>query len=693
MIMIDHSTYILFICHVRFAIDFSTQSIMRNYLSRRLFLGQLAALPVAATHLSALSLLGGEDLGKQRAAAVGWTPTSFVVNGQPRFVAAGSMDYFRCPAEYWRDRLLQAKRAGINTLMTYVAWNMHEQEEGKFNFTGGSDLKHYLELCADLQMMAIVRVGPFICDEWEAAGYPAWLIGKHGSQFRIKSPVTDPYIRRWFEQLCRQIAPMQASRGGPVILVQAENEYYYAGRPGGLEYLAFLRQTLQDFGINVPITGCGDGDEVQLPGELETINGYTAGTKGHFRSKHPDWPLLISEHYTDWMDCWGWAPTGFPNRTALEQQSIEALAQQVMLSYFCFHGGTNFGYFASSTWKTDHSWVTTRYWAHAPVLEGGGLSDRYFAVKSASLPIANFEDFFCAAKSIGSPLSIEGPVRTLALQSEQGTMIFVLPAYPVTGDKLLQVDGDRVIASVLAWRPTPDLEVEPGTIQLPSGRKVPLAAGSQRALIVPHQFRVDQKNAIDYTNATLAGIGGNADRRVLVVWGETGNSGVLSVNGAETEFVFPGDIPLNIAVGGTTVLAVSSEMADRTWFADERIIIGPSYVGEHRQGKHECWLDETTTFVLTVAADGAIEMKKAAPKPLPAKVLPLSWSRHDLSEPSSKEQSGWKALDKPLNVEQLDAYYGYSWYRASAHSSVEQDTGLLFTEAADRVHVWGKWEI
>ena len=662
-------------------------------VSRRQFLGRIATVPIVAGSVGGRWLpAAGSNLATQAIAtgSVGFSSTSVIVNEKPRFLVAGTIDYFRCPPQHWRDRLLKAKRAGLNTAMVYVPWNVHEPAEGNFQFTGISDIAAYLKICADMDLMVIVRVGPFICNEWEAAGYPAWLIGKEGSEFRVRSSITETYIQRWFEQLCQQIVPLQASRGGPVILVQVENEYYFDPMPGAVDYMQYLVRTLRRCGIDLPMSECGSGDEIHTPGLLETINGYGMGGNTKFRKEHPELPLLVSEHYTHWSDCWGWTSEDNPKRVALEQVSIEALARQVMLSYFCFHGGTSFGYFGSSTWKTDHSWTTPRYYALSPVMEGGGFSDRYFAVKSASIPVLNFEDFFCKAKEITAPLTFVGPVRTLALGAEQGSMIFVLPFYPVTSTLQYRAAGDDTVVSLLESRPSPEVEAEAGTVELPTGKRVSLAAGSVRALILPHEFRVDSKNKVDYANATLLGIGGNASRRVVIFWGDPGRTGVVSVNGEEKEFVFPAEEPIAVHAGSVTILALSPEMCDRTWFADGRVMVGPAYVGEFANKKHECWINESTRLVLTVEPDGTIGFFKVTANPVSAEVISLIWSGCSLFEPTDKGSEGWQSLDKPLSLERLGtkAYYGYQWYRATVYSKEGGDSGLLFTAAADRFHVW-----
>jgi beta-galactosidase len=150
------------------------------------------------------------------------------------------MHYARIPHELWRDRILRAKRAGMNCIATYVHWNFHERQEGVFDFHGDADIERYIDLCQELGVYFFARVGPFVSGEWEAGGYPGWLLGKPGTEVRTANNATRLYVRRWFEQLIPRIARRQVTRGGPVILVQLENEYPYVNRPGscGISRLA-----------------------------------------------------------------------------------------------------------------------------------------------------------------------------------------------------------------------------------------------------------------------------------------------------------------------------------------------------------------------------------------------------------------------------------------------------------------------
>jgi len=217
---------------------------------------------------------------------------SFMVQGKSVFLVSGSIDYFRCPPGLWRDRLLKAKRAGLNCIASCIAWNFHESEEGRFSFSGDRDLGRFIDICGDLGLFFFARFGPFICDEWEGGGHPAWLIGRD-AHFRAMHEPTLRYLRRWVDHLIPILVRRQVTRGGPVIMVQQENEYYFSNRPDGRDYQATLVRWMRESGVEVTITDC-NGYDARVPGSLQTLNGFDTGER--FRQDRPELPVLVSEH-------------------------------------------------------------------------------------------------------------------------------------------------------------------------------------------------------------------------------------------------------------------------------------------------------------------------------------------------------------------------------------------------------------
>ena len=148
----------------------------------------------------------------------------FIIHGKRTFIVAGDLHYSRVPRAMWRDRLLRIKRAGYNTIQTYVFWNFHEPKEGVYDFSGDRDLRAYLKLIQSLGMYAIVRVGPYVNAEWDSGGWPIWLRFKPGVSVRDDSKPFYAAMDPWFDHLMPIVASEQINHGGPVILVQLENE-------------------------------------------------------------------------------------------------------------------------------------------------------------------------------------------------------------------------------------------------------------------------------------------------------------------------------------------------------------------------------------------------------------------------------------------------------------------------------------
>lgn len=617
-------------------------------------------------------------------------PRAVVIDGHPVFLVAGTIDYFRLPAEDWRPQLLRAKRGGLNTIAFCVAWNFHEREEGVFSFAGDTDLGRFLDICHELGLYAFPRFGPFICDEWEYGGYPAWLLAKPDIELRTDHAPTMVYVRRWFQQLCAVVAPRQATRGGPVVLVQQENEYYYVGRPRVKEYQASLIRIMRESGIEVPITDCnGDRGETRLADSMMTQNSGGAASVLRVRKAQPDKPVFITELYTDYLNVWGWPVSSYPSTRQVYQQTVDTLSVGGMYNYFMYGVGTNFGYWAASSWKSDESFCTSRYYPRAPLAEGGGFNPTYYAAKAVNLLALNAAAYLTAAEQVAAPVTITGPVRTEAVRSPRGWLLFVQPEYPEQLSLEYHTDGGSgpFTQTGESW-PFSELAQQPGAIALPDGVQL-LAESSDFPSMLPWQLEIDPGTMIDYSNATFLGVGGSRAKRVIVLRGEAGRRGVISVNDHRAEFDFAADSPTTLSAGGVTVLGLTHELADRTWFADGRVVIGPAYVGDFKDGRHECFLAPESGHFHAVEPQG-----KITTRPVPrgtrsgARIPTGPWQARSLQEIRSSRED-WIAMpDGPVSVEKMGAYWGYTWYRARVRSAAARRTGLWFSRAVDRVTVF-----
>lgn len=325
------------------------------------------------------------DNQQQQEIQIHYDTKSFMIRGKREFLNIASIHYFRMPRQEWREVLVKAKLAGMNCVDTYFAWNVHEQEEGKWDFSGDNDCGAFLDLCAELGLWVIARPGPFICAEWDFGGFPYWLKTKENIQFRTDHELYLRYVYLYFDQIVPIIRSRQFTQKGAVILVQVENEYgYLAGDASGISYMNGLRDALLERGIEVPLITCEGGAE----GTIEGAN-FWSGADGHYeklKRKQPDVPKLVTEFWTGWFEHWG-APAATQKTPELYEKRLMEVIRAGFdgISHYMFFGGTNFGGYGGRTVGSSDIFMVTSYDYDAPLSEYGRITAKYRTAKKISL--------------------------------------------------------------------------------------------------------------------------------------------------------------------------------------------------------------------------------------------------------------------------------------------------------------------
>lgn len=231
----------------------------------------------------------------------------FIYEGKPIQLLSGAIHYFRVVPEYWRDRLQKLKACGLNTVETYVAWNMHEPKEGQFCFTGISDLVRFIQTAGELGLHVIVRPSPYICAEWEFGGMPAWLLAEDGMRLRCYDEKFLAKVDAYYDVLLPLLRPLLCTNGGPIIAMQIENEYGSYGND--TKYLEYLKRGMIERGMDVLLfTSDGPEDFMlqggMIPDVFETVN-FGSRVSEAFDSLEqvqPDMPLMCMEYWNGWFD-------------------------------------------------------------------------------------------------------------------------------------------------------------------------------------------------------------------------------------------------------------------------------------------------------------------------------------------------------------------------------------------------------
>lgn len=307
--------------------------------------------------------------------------SQFTLGGKPFRILGGSIHYFRVPRPYWEDRLLKMKACGINTLTTYVPWNLHEPERGVFNFKDDLDLEAYLQLAAKLGLWVILRPGPYICGEWDFGGLPSWLLRDPNMKIRTTYPGFTDAVNHYFNHLIKKAVPYQYSNGGPIIAVQVENEY--GSHAKDTAYMPFIQEALLSRGITELLMTSDNSNGLNkggVKGVLETLNFQRLHDKDikYLDDLQPNRPKMVMEFWSGWFDTWGDLHHVYP---AEEMVAVvtEMLKRDMSINLYMFHGGTNFGFMngALTEGLLFPKPMITSYDYDAPLSEAGDYTTKY----------------------------------------------------------------------------------------------------------------------------------------------------------------------------------------------------------------------------------------------------------------------------------------------------------------------------
>lgn len=394
----------------------------------------------------------------------------FYLDGKPIKVISGSIHYFRVVPEYWQDRLEKLKNMGCNTVETYVPWNMHEPQEGKYNFNDGLDLRKFIQTAHVLGLYVILRPSPYICAEWEFGGLPYWLLKYPELKIRFNDAAFLEKVERYFSQLFPQVVDLQVEQGGPILMMQVENEY--GSYANDQKYLRALGEMMRAHGVTVPFV-TSDGpwadmlDNGAIPDvALPTVN-CGSNIKTYFeelRNFHGEKkPLMVMEFWIGWFDAWG---DEAHHTTDIDSAAgeLRAILDEGHVNIYMFHGGTNFGFMNGANYYERLAPDVTSYDYDALLTEWGEPTAKYQAFKEViqsfteiaevplttdikrksygEIPVAEKVSLFSILNDISKPVKSDYPLSMEALDQAYGYVYYESPlgkARPIEDFRLVNV--------------------------------------------------------------------------------------------------------------------------------------------------------------------------------------------------------------------------------------------------------------
>ncbi len=343
---------------------------------------RLATLAVAAA-LTAMPAAAKTAAGGTFAAG----DKTFLLNGEPFVVKAAELHYPRIPRPYWEHRIKMCRALGMNTICMYVFWNIHEQREGEFDFTGQNDIAEFCRIAQKNGMYVIVRPGPYVCAEWEMGGLPWWLLKKRDIRLREQDPYFMERVGVFMKKVGEQLAPLTIQNGGPIIMVQVENEYGSYGEDKA--YVGAIRDLVREAGFtDVTLFQCDWASNFTKNGLEDLVWTMNFGTGANIDEQfrrlqelRPQSPLMCSEYWSGWFDKWGARHETRPAEKMVAGID-EMLSKGISFSLYMTHGGTSFGHWAGANSPGFQPDVTS-YDYDAPINEYGLPTPKYYRLREA----------------------------------------------------------------------------------------------------------------------------------------------------------------------------------------------------------------------------------------------------------------------------------------------------------------------
>lgn len=385
----------------------------------------------------------------------------FHLDGKPFQIISGEMHPARIPGEYWRQRIQMAKAMGCNTIAAYIFWNYQEVQPGIFDFTTTNhDVAAFIRICQEEKMWVLLRPGPYVCAEWDFGGLPPYLLKIPDIKVRCSDPRYLAAADRYIQHLAQQVKGLQCTNGGPILMVQIENEYGSYGNDK--QYLDHLAKYWRKQGINVPFyTSDGPTPYMLQAGTIpDAAIGLDSGTSdGNFeeaKKQNPLVPAFSGETYPGWLTHWGekWART---DTGSLKKEITYLLSHNRSFNLYVAHGGTNFGFTAGANAfsPTAYQPDITSYDYDAPINEQGRATPKYYMLRrliaewkkeelppvpapvpAISIPAITMQKHSTLWQHMPVPVNTAQPVPMEAVGQDQGLMVYATRLIGHTSGKL-----------------------------------------------------------------------------------------------------------------------------------------------------------------------------------------------------------------------------------------------------------------
>ncbi|MGB0767397.1 MAG: beta-galactosidase [Phycisphaeraceae bacterium] len=617
---------------------------------------------------------------------VSYDSQSFSIDGRRVWLVSGSVHYARIPQKSWRDRIKAAKQAGLNCIETPVFWNAHEKSPGEFNFSGDLDLKLFVQTVAREGLYCILRPGPYVGSSWDFGGLPAYLHGvedRKGQRvkFREDEPQFLEAVDRYFRAVMEQVGDLQIASlgssgsasyayppgsaaggyqgegGGPIVLMQVEHawESHDPEQP----YLERLVSMMRQHGCLVPIV---NNNNLWQPveGTIDTWRGATdlPAIVRQLSSIQPESPAMVMDFVVGSVDTWSREASATLDADTLAYRAAGLMGVGAQLNLSPFHSGTNLGFGGGGLTRPGSAHAVTDAGRHAPLGSAGERGEAYAAIKRLATFASQFGTLLANSDNAPAPTvalnEVDHATALLHRRSSQGELIVLLKS---------EKDKSRHTSIMLA-----------------SGLSLLVPHAGQRVAWVLVDASLGGVGTLDYTSLSPWAL---IDRKLLVVFGPAGASGVISIDGEHREIAVPTGKTPTVIQGDPFHLAIlNHEQIDAAYRSSEGLVIGCD--GLDADDKPLPLKGWGTQFLVT--PDGEVSRKRIAPPATYHAPKLGGWKAWSVRTLIDGSDDAYRPIEGPASLGELGQAAGYGWYRLT---NAQPGSGkVLLHTGGDRLHVY-----
>jgi len=607
---------------------------------------------------------------------------SFLIDNRRVWLIGAGIEYARVPAELWGERIAAARQAGFNTIVTSCPWLIHEPRKGRFDFTGGADLRRFLELCIEQGLYVGLRAGPYVDGLYDGGGLPSWL--REVEDVRLREP-NDAYLERvgmYLRKLLSQVTDLQVGgpQSGGVIYFQAEHAWECTNDEVAEAYLGEIARHFRENGVTVPIVSANNL-WAEAKRSIETWNGWDSLLVNlrQLRIIHPDQPRLVGSFESSDLAVWGDPFEDSRPADLILNHLAQVLAAGAQPMLAPFHGGTNFGFIGGRIPGRTDGYICTTPFPMAPLGEAGARGEKYDRVKRLATFAAHFGPVFAELDPDYQPVTVSldqvsGEAPTAARKAG-GNGVAIVPLRGAQG-RVVFVFGD------------PRGRNQSTTLLLDHGLPMPVELGDQSVAWFVIDVDLGGRALLDYANLCPFAL---VDRRILVLFGPEKARAHISLNESLIEDTVPsGQKPKVVQHQDVTIVICSQKQIDATYVDDKKVYVGAA--GLDRDGAPLPCPGFSQITVIggesgTETIKAGSRSRNAAPTRLNAWVAAPAGSQADGTNPR------YATLDGPETLDGCGTPRGYGWYRVKLRVSNTKKRACALPQVGNRMLLYVDGEL